>query len=96
MAIYILIGIDPLNQPGVDEIFKYSTLEDAINYVKNWLYNKLIHQSKILGGLKGDINKHISNYIKELSEYNYINFYGEYPGDDVSGQYEYKWSIFEL
>ena len=96
MSVYILIGIDPLAQPGIDEIFKYATLKEAHEHVELWLHDTLTLQSRLLCGLKGDIDQHIQKYITKLRECDYINFYGEYPGKELSGQYEYKWEVYTL
>jgi|TARA_B110000858_G_scaffold77455_1_gene89737 hypothetical protein len=96
MAVYILIGIDPLAQPGVHSIFKYTTLKESHDHVAAWLHDTLTLQSRLLCGLKGTIGHHIQKYMAEFVESNYINFYGEYPGKDLSGQYEYKWEVYTL
>ena len=96
MQVFILVGIDPLKQPGVDEIYKFTTFAEAENHVRDWLYKTLTYQKTNLGGLKGNMIYHISNYMAHLKEHNYINFYGEYANIELHKQFEYKWSIFKM
>ena len=96
MSVYILIGIDPFAQPGINVIFKYNTLKATHDHVRTWLTNQLTIQTRLICGLKGDMDQHIRKYMTKLTECNYINFYGEYPGNEIPDPYEYKWSIYNL
>ena len=69
MAVYILIGIDPLAQPGVHSIFKYTTLKESHDHVAAWLHDTLTLQSRLLCGLKGiDVGKNRLELIVLLPE----------------------------
>lgn len=97
MSTFILIGIDPFHQPGVDEIYKFDIKDDALKFIKDWLNAKLDQQSKTLTGLKGCKKDYIQQYINYLNEWNVIQFYGEFTHPDNANEpYEYKWELYEL
>jgi len=95
MSIYILIGIDPFAQPGIDFIFKFDTMDIIYEYIEDWLTKKLTTQRYFLSGLKGNIETHIKNYMEYLKENNELLFYGEYKTDNIE-PYTYKWNIYKV
>ena len=99
MIIYILVGIDPLKQPGVDDIYKFSTEEEVYNFVQKWLANQfqdLIEERRSIR-MYTITNNAINNYMSHFKKHKYIHFYDKCFKDQHStDQYEYKWSVYHL
>ena len=95
MSVIILIGIDPFAQPGIDYINKFNTLDDAYEYLTNWIDYKLEIQRGLICGLKGDKTTHINKYLDYLKKYNHIDYYGEFTIESRE-PYEYKWILSTL
>ena len=95
MISYVLVGIDPFAQPGVDFISKFNSLDERTKYIENWLKKMLNKQESFVSGLKGDINRHINKYMENLKNTNELIFYGEYKIES-SEPYTYKWLVYNL
>ncbi len=95
MSVYILIGIDPYSQPGIDKIKRVDSIPDAIKFIEIWIERELNKQTKFLSGVRGDIKTHIKNYIIDFEKYNELYFYGEYK-KNTNTAYEYKWNLYIL
>ena len=97
MSVFILVGIDPFHQPGVDEIYRFDTKDKVYDFINNWLDTKLTEQLHYCTSLKGDKENHIQEYINYLNDWNVVQFYGEFTHpDNASEPYEYKWELYEL
>ena len=92
MSTFILIGIDPFAQPGLDYINKFNSLKDVYTYLENWIDYKLEDQKRLICGLRGNKKTHINKYLDYIKQYNYIHFYGEFTIESRE-PYEYKWIL---
>ena len=91
--INILIGIDPFAEPGVDKIYKFSSKDELVQFVRTWLYNDLVKCSNLISGKPYDIENRINLMIDQFKEdktlkYNSMN-------DDLC-EYEYKWIMYQI
>ena len=94
---FILVGIDPLDQPGVNSIYKFSTREETIQFLNNWIqtqFQKLFNKSE---RIKNNLKLAKEKYIEHFNTYNYIHFHETgFAEQNSSLQYDYKWSLHIL
>ena len=94
MLVYILVGIDPYAQPGVNKIYRFDNRRALSLFLESWLRAHLEKQKDFVSGLRGDIESHIKNYINYAIKNNHLLFDGEFKTNPQ--QYEYMWSIHAL
>ena len=77
MNIYILVGIDPLDQPGVDSIYKFNSEDEANNFICKWLSNKFQYLIEERPSIRMHTitNNTINNYMMHVKKHKYIHFY---------------------
>lgn len=94
---FILVGIDPLDQPGVNSIYKYSTMEETIQFLNNWIQTQFQKLSNKSERIRNNLNSAKEKYIDHLNKHNYIHFHenGFYDQNNTL-QYDYKWSLHIL
>ena len=93
---YILVGIDPLDQPGVDSIYKFNSEDEVNNYIYKWLSNKFQYliEERPSVRMYTITNNIINNYLMHFKKHKYIHFYDRcFKDQDSLDQYEYKWSL---
>ncbi len=95
MTVYILIGIDPYAQPGVDAILRFDSLQNTETYLLDWVKKNLEKQLGFLSGLPGHIDNHVEKYLEYFKKNRELLFYGEYRNSHEV-PYEYKWSLYLL
>ena len=96
-AVYILVGMDPLNTCDIDFIQKFNSFNDVLDFLHQWLSDELNKQTNFVSGVKGDISKHVSKYISHFSENYSFKFYGEYQDQYISSEpYDYKFTLYKL
>ena len=96
MKLFVLVGIDPLDQPGVDVIYKFNDIEEAYLFVKEWIddRSRYIFTERPSVKIESLLNNTCSKYMSHLKVNNFIHFYDRcYKNQESSEQYEYKWSI---
>ena len=94
--VFILVGINPLDQPGVNSIYKFnSKKKQHISFVRmQEQFEKLsIKSQRIRNNLKLAKEK----YIEHFNTHNYIHFHETgFAEQNNSLQYDYKWSLHVL
>lgn len=94
---FILVGIAPLDQPCVNSIYKFSTMEETIQFLNNWIQTQFQKLSNKSERIKNNLNSAKEKYIEHLSKHHYIHFHENgFTEQNNTLQYEYKWSLHIL
>ena len=95
--VFILVGIDPLDQPGVNSIYKFNSKEETAQFLSSWMqeqFEKLYVKSE---RIKNNLRLAKEKYIEHFNTYNYIHFHETgFTEQNSSFQYDYKWSLHIL
>lgn len=94
MLVYILVGIDPYEQPGVHTIYKFKSYQDVCIFMKKWLekeFDKNNYKKQ-----KYVKDNFITKYLEYFKSNNYIHFTNNIIYQDHSNSYDYKWQLFKI
>ena len=95
MSDYILIGIDPYEQPSVDRIYKFKCYKDAYDFIEQWLKDQFDKNNyKKQNRVKDNFINSYLNYFKN-NRYIHFNSY-HIIHQNHSQSYDYKWQLFQL
>jgi len=94
---FILVGIDPLDQPCVNSIYKFSSMQETIQFLNDWMQTQFQKLHRKSERIRNHLNVAKKKYIEHFNLKKYIHFHerGFIEQNNVL-QYNYKWSLHIL
>ena len=95
--VFILVGIDPLDQPGVNSIYKFNSKEETTHFLSSWMQEQFEKLSNKSERIRNNLKLAKEKYMEHFNTYNYIHFHETgFAKQNSSLQYDYKWSFHVL
>lgn len=94
---FILVGIDPLDQPGVNSIYKFYSMNETLQFLNDWIQSQFQKLNLNSERIKNNLNLVKKKYIEHFTIHKYIHFYERgFIEQNKVLQYDYKWSLHIL